>query len=302
MSNRNKSHKSHRTEKINNDDPAEKLYDLKILKEISKGHFGVLYKARTKKNDVVALKVIKNIDHHAIENSKKELFVYSNLPEHPNILKCYGHAETKDSAFILFEYIANKDLWENFFRNKDRELSKPKIAKYIWQLCDALRFLHYYDIIHADVKLENILVDDDDNIRLCDFGLSRINNVQYISNYRRGVCGTVGYIAPEIYEDELLGLSPAIDSWAVGTVLYELLYRKNPFMNSYELDRYKRSDGSLNKEKLKKAMSKFPSFPPDINDDLYDLFKRVFRLDPDHRATLSEIQRHRWICKYYRSR
>jgi serine/threonine protein kinase len=287
---------------MNKEDPAEKLYDLKILKEISRGHFGVLYKAKTKKSDVVALKVIKNIDHHAIENSKKELFVYSNLPNHPNILKCYGYAETQDSVFILFEYISNKDLWENFFRNKNRDLSKKQIAKYIWQLCDALRFLHYYDIIHADVKLENILVDNDDDIRLCDFGLSKINHEDYTSNYRRGVCGTVGYIAPEIYEDELLGITPSIDSWAVGIVLYELLYRKNPFMHSYEIDNYKNKDGSLNKSMLKKAMSKFPDFPKDIDDDLYDLFKRVFRLDPEHRATLSEIQRHRWVCKYYKFR
>lgn len=284
-----------------NTDPAKNLYDLDIIRQISKGHFGVLYKARTKKNEIVALKVIKNIDYHAIENSKKELFVYSHLPEHPNILKCYGYADNDDSVFILFEYIKNKDLWENFFKNKRTSLMSIQIAKYIWQLCDALRFLHYYEIIHADVKLENILIDDDDNIRLCDFGLARINNNQYISNYRRGVCGTVGYIAPEIYEDELLGISPSIDSWAVGIVLYELLYRTNPFIHSSELDTCKQTDGCLDKKLLKDTMSRFPKLPKNIDEDLSDLFERVFKIDPEHRATLSEIQRHRWICKHYKS-
>lgn len=285
---------------MNNEDPSEKLYDLEILKQISKGHFGVLYKALTKDKEIVALKVIKNEDHHAIENSKKELFVYSHLPEHPNILKCYGCAETKDNVFILFEYIRNKDLWEFFFKNRQRKLSMRQISKYIWQLCDALRFLHYYDIIHADVKLENILVDNDDDIRLCDFGLSRINNYKYISNYRRGVCGTVGYIAPEVYDDELLGVTPSIDAWAVGIVLYELLYRKSPFVSTAHMSKYKHSDGSLDKEMLKEAMSTFPKLPRDVDKDLLDLFRRVFLVDPDHRATLSEIQRHRWICKHYK--
>ena len=285
---------------MNNKDPSEKLYDLEIMKQISKGHFGVLYKTKTKTNEVTALKVVKNTDHHAIENSKKELFVYSHLPEHPHILKCFGYAETSDSVFILFEYLRNKDLWEFFFKNRDKKLSLPQIAKYIWQLCDALRFLHYYDIIHADVKLENILVDDDDNIRLCDFGLSRINNYKYVSDYRRGVCGTVGYIAPEVYEDELLGVTPSIDSFAVGIVLYELLYRRSPFVNASRMSKYKHSDGALDKEMLKEAMSTFPNFPKNIDKDLLDLFQRVFLLDPDHRATLSEIQRHRWICKHYK--
>jgi len=285
---------------MNSKDPSEKLYDLEILKQISKGHFGVLYKAITREKEVVALKVVKNIDYHAIENSKKELFVYSHLPEHPHILKCYGYAETSDSVFILFEYIKNKDLWEFFFKDRERKLSSSQIAKYIWQLCDALRFLHYYDIIHADVKLENILVDDEDNIRLCDFGLSRIDNYKYVSDYRRGVCGTIGYIAPEVYEDEIMGVSPSIDSWAVGIVLYELIYRKSPFVNASRMTQYKHSDGSLNKDLLKEAMSVFPKLPKDIDKDLLDLFQRVFLLDPDHRATLSEIQRHRWICRHYK--
>lgn len=287
---------------MNSNDPSQMLYDLEIIKQISKGHFGVLYKTKTKKDKIAALKVIKNTDHHAIENSKKELFVYSHLPEHPHILKCYGCAETKDSVFILFEYLRNKDLWEFFFKDRDKKLGYSQIAKYIWQLCDALRFLHYYDIIHADVKLENILVDDDDDIRLCDFGLARINNDDYESDYRRGVCGTVGYIAPEVYDDEILGVSPSIDAWAVGIVLYELLYRKSPFVNASRLSKYKRSDGSLNKDLLKEAMTVFPKVPKHIDPDLHDLFKRVFTVDPEHRATLSEIQRHRWICKNYKAR
>lgn len=285
---------------MNTNDPSEKLYDLEILKQISKGHFGILYKAKTKDRETVALKVVKNTDHHAIENNKKELFVYSNLPEHPNILKCYGYAETKDSVFILFEFLPNKDLWEYFFKDRTKTLSNSRIAKYIWQLCDALRFLHYYDIIHADVKLENILIDDDDDIRLCDFGLSKIQNPKYRTDYRRGVCGTVGYIAPEVYEDEINGVTESIDAWAVGIVLYELLYRKSPFVNNSQMQKYKHSDGSLNKEELLKAMNKFPDLPKDVDKDLLDLFKKVFLTDPDHRATLSEIQRHRWICKNYK--
>lgn len=280
-------------------DPSRLLHGLDIIKKVSEGHFGRLYMARTKGGEEVALKVIKNGDYHTDENSKKELFVYSRLPSHPNILKCFGYANTLESVFILFEYIRRKDLWEIYFKDKRRVLSRALIGKYIWQLCDALRFLHYYDIIHADVKLENILVDDEDDIRLCDFGLSRINNVGYVSEYRRGVCGTVGYIAPEVYEDELLGVSPSIDAWAVGVVLYELLYRRNPFVQTNELDKYKDSTGNLDRDILRDLMSKFPKFSKYVDKDLLDLFERIFKVDPDHRATISEIQRHRWICKNF---
>ena len=103
-----------------------------------------------------------------------------------------------------------------------------------------------------------------------------------------------------MYEDELLGVTTSIDSWAVGIVLYELLYRKSPFIQTSKLDNYRYSDGDLNKHLLKEAMCTFPKFPRNIDRDLIDLFRRVFRIDPDHRATLSEIQRHRWICKHYK--
>ena len=125
-------------------DPSQLLYDLEIIKQISKGHFGVLYKAKTKTGDTVALKVCKRGDEHTEENSKKELFIYSHLPPHPNILQCYGYATTKDAVFILFEYLRNKDLWEMYFKDRQTQISTRRVAKYVWQLCDALRFLHYF--------------------------------------------------------------------------------------------------------------------------------------------------------------
>lgn len=284
---------------MNKNNPAEKIYDLEIIKEISKGHFGVLYKARTRDKKIVALKAIKNSDHHAIENSKKEMFVYKTLPYHPNILKCLGYAETTNTFLILFEYLNNKDLWEHFFKDRNKTLTLQQIAKYIWQLCDALAFLHNHNIIHADVKLENILIDNKDNIRLCDFGLSQINHSDYVSNYRRGVCGTVGYIAPEIYEDEIKNVNSAIDVWAVGVVLYELLYHKSPFVTSKNNEHYRTTNGSMDKKKIYNAMLQFPKLPSDIDEDLLNLFQNIFNIDPKSRATLTEIQSHTWIHKHY---
>lgn len=283
---------------MNKNNPTEKLYDLKIIKEISKGHFGILYKAQTRDKKLVALKVIKNSDQHAVENSKKELFVYSNLPSHPNILKCLGYAEKNDRFLILFEYLDNKDLWEYFFKDHTKKLSSKQIAKYIWQLCDALEFLHQHNIIHADVKLENILIDNQDQIRLCDFGLSDIKSKDYISEYRRGICGTIGYIAPEIYKDEIKNVTPSIDVWAVGVVLYELVYHKSPFVSSSNNHECKKTDGSMDKKKLYQLMTTFPSFPNDIDDDLFDLFEQIFTVDPNSRISLNEIKQHKWINKY----
>jgi serine/threonine protein kinase len=282
---------------MDKNNPTEKLYNLEIIKEISKGHFGILYKARTCDKKIVALKVIKNSDHHAVENSKKELFVYSNLPSHPNILKCLGYAEKNDRFLILFEYLDNKDLWEYFFKDPNKKLSDKKIAQYIWQLCDALQFLHKHNIIHADVKLENILIDNKDQIRLCDFGLSDIRSKDYNSEYRRGICGTIGYIAPEIYKDEIANVTPYIDVWAVGVVLYELLYHKSPFVSSANNDECRKTDGSMDRKILYQIMTTFPSLPTDVDDDLLDLFQQIFETEPRYRISLDDIKRHKWMKK-----
>lgn len=281
--------------KFDTKNPTKNLHDLIIKKQINKGCFGVVYKAQTKTGEIVALKAIKTKNHHATENGKKEIFVYTQLPPHPNILKCYGHAQSVGTIYILFEYMKHKDLWEIYFKN-NKKTTLNQISKYIWQLADALRLAHYYEIIHADVKLENILIDSRDNIKLCDFGLSSIKNKKYKSDYRRGVCGTTGYIAPEVYDNNK-NITPAVDAWAVGIVLYELLYRTNPFIKSYETEDKKKE--TPDRHKLKKIMSKFPDLPENIDPDLHDLFERVFKIDPLHRAMLSEIQRHRWICKHY---
>ena len=100
-----------------------------------------------------------------------------------------------------------------------------KTRWYVAQIVDGIHFLHSKNIIHRDIKQENILIGHDGYIRLSDFGLSVV-----CSNPRKTICGTAHFFAPEIVTEETYDYG--VDVWALGVVVYELLYNQHPFFDT----------------------------------------------------------------------
>ena len=175
------------------------------------------------------------------------------------------------------EYICAGDLLS--YIKKRGKLQEP-VAKFIFkQIILALKFIHENNIVHRDIKLDNILIDLDNNIKICDFGVSRIINKGDIMLEQ---CGTPAYIAPEILLNKgYEGFK--VDVWSAGVVLYAMLSGTVPFK------------GANIKELHKLIISGNYQQIKDISKEASHLLKNILEIDPDKRITTENILNHPWI-------
>ena len=164
------------------------------------------------------------------EKLKNEVEVLSKL-HHPFINQILDNFETDTHFFIVMEYICGDLL--SFIRKRNK--LNEQIAKMIFkQIIEGLKYIHKKNIIHRDIKLDNILIDTTNTVKICDFGVSRkISKGEKI--YER--CGTPAYIAPEIYKK--MGYTGfQSDVWSAGITLYYILSGNLPFKgnNIHELE------------------------------------------------------------------
>jgi len=175
------------------------------------------------------------------------------------------------------EYISCGDLLT--FVRKRTKLSE-KIAKFIFrQIIEALQYIHSKNIIHRDIKLDNILIDLNNTIKLCDFGVSKqIKNKEVIFDQ----CGTPAYIAPEILRNEgFQGYSA--DIWSAGIVLYAMVQGRVPFFTKEVQDLYL-------------LITKSPYTPlQGSSPELEDLISKILEKDPSKRISSEQILAHPWM-------
>ena len=205
----------------------------KIVDFLGEGSFGKVFKAREiSTGKIVAVKKMSiNHSEKKYSNIIKEINLLKHL-DHPNIVKYYDYFEEEDYIYLMMEYLEGGTLREYINNNKNISENESRII--IKQLLTALSYLHYAcDICHRDVKPENIMFankNDINELKLLDFGLSSdsFESKKYLEN-----CGTLIYMAPE--QINKIIYSKAVDVWSVGIILYMLLNKgKNPFYNKGE--------------------------------------------------------------------
>ena len=202
-----------------------------IIETIGNGAFGKVVKAIKKKTqEIVAVKIFSiNKSKNKYENIITEANIMKDL-NHINIVKYLGYFESGNNIYIVMEYLNGGTLKQYIENNKDK-INENISRIIIKQILSALSYLHYTcNICHRDVKPENIMFaekDDINSIKLLDFGLSTDNfeSKNYLLN-----CGTLSYMAPEQISNKTY--SKAVDIWSVGIILYMMLNKgKNPFYN-----------------------------------------------------------------------
>ncbi len=286
------------------------LKQLRVSKLLSSTKLSKVYKMRhISKDREYALKIVDERDKNSRDNIEKEIFFYENIPHHPHLLRYYGHTRTDNKILMIMEYVPGGDMWTQYLKNQKPVTENPeikyKVAKHIYQLCDVLKYIHSKGVIHADLKAENVLIDERDNVKLCDFGLSFINREDYPFEKDRKICGTIGCLSPELCIDATRGTkggfkypTPNIDVWALGVLLYEIYYHRSPFVDPSEENKYYIPGVGLDSYKLYQALIKQPKYDVEYKY-ITDVLRKMFRKNPEFRATLRDIQNSEWMRRYY---
>jgi len=151
----------------------------------------------------------------------RELEIWPRL-KHPNIIRMYTYFEHEPKIYMLLEYAEGGDVLD--YVQKSGALSQPHAKTWTKQILDAVCYLHQLGIAHRDLKLENVLIDDKFNIKICDFGFAKTDIVNPSSTF----CGSKAYAAPEILAGHEYVPTKA-DVWAVGVILYIFVTGTMPF-------------------------------------------------------------------------
>lgn len=204
------------------------LRDYRIVRKIGKGLFSKVYLAIDPSGRKVGLKTIEKKNFVAKEAIEKIIIEKEILKriDHKNVLKLYRSMQTNSQIYFVLEY-ADKGNLLNLVNTK--RLTPEQIRVIVAQVIDALFYLHSKGIVYGDLKAENILLNKQGVIKLCDFNLSGTTSL-----LNDTIQGTVSYIAPEILEGK--ERTTMSDFWSLGILTHLLFYKRLPFKSSNQTE------------------------------------------------------------------
>jgi len=252
--------------------------EFNFLEEIGKGGYSHVHLVENKKTGrKYALKCAARFKKGKDRSDRTytEIRVLEKL-KHKNIISLKGWFEDKETIYLVLEYIPGKDC-SKFFKHKLP--TKNQVKSIMTQIIEAITYCHENGIVHRDIKLENILIDDKFNVKLTDFGLCAIKETEY--DMFKTTVGTVRYSAPELVKGE--SYNDSVDVWGIGVILFMLLVGSYPFDGSSKSNIFKRikekrihySKYNLDRKEirlLRKLLEKDPEKRIEIEDILDDPF------------------------------
>ena len=264
------------------------IYDVK--NKLGSGKFGLVKLGIHKKTgQKVAIKIMKKstMDSSDLELVRTEIEILK-ICQHPNIVRLYNVFENADYLYIIMEYCYGGDLF-SYLENRHFRLTEKRASTIIHQMATAVYYMHSFGVVHRDLKPENVLMtstDEDSDIRILDFGLSKI-----LGPYEK--CdepyGTLTYCAPEIIVDE--PYSKPVDLWSLGVMTYLMVSGKLPFNSEDE------------NEIARQVVYDEPNYTRNpiwktISAECLDFIKRLLDKDQNKRMTIKEVLEHKWIKMY----
>ncbi|KAL5001459.1 kinase-like domain-containing protein [Aspergillus recurvatus] len=204
--------------------------DFQILKLIGKGTFGQVYQVKKKDTrriyamKVLSKKVIIQKKEVAHTVGERNILVRTAMAASPFIVGLKFSFQTPTDLYLVTDYMSGGELFWHL--QKEGRFQEPRAKFYIAELIMALQHLHDHDIVYRDLKPENVLLDANGHIALCDFGLSKANLTQ--NDTTNTFCGTTEYLAPEVLLDEQ-GYTKMVDFWSLGVLVFEMCCGWSPF-------------------------------------------------------------------------
>ncbi|XP_057475821.1 phosphoenolpyruvate carboxylase kinase 2 [Actinidia eriantha] len=259
--------------------------DYQLCEEIGRGRFGVVYRCSSAvSSDSFACKSIDKrlladaTDRQCLDKEPKILQILSN---HPNILQIYKIYEDQNHLHIITDLCDSPDLYQ---RLTTATLSEPDAASIFHPLISALAYCHRMGVAHRDVKLDNILFDSRNNLKLADFG-----SAEWFGNEgrrtMRGVVGTPYYVAPEVLAGR--EYTEKVDVWSAGVILYIMLAGVPPFYGETAKETFE----AVLRGNLRFPTRIFRSLSPEVKD----LLRKMICKDVSRRLSAEQVLRHPWI-------
>jgi len=223
-----------------------------------------------KKSEIIRLKQVEHI--------KAEKNILSTLA-HPFIVNLYTTFQDEANLYMVMEYVIGGELFSQL--RKVGRFSNDTSRFYAAEIVLALEYLHERNIVYRDLKPENLLIDRDGHMKLTDFGFAK-----HVEDRTWTLCGTPEYLAPEIIQSK--GHGKAVDWWALGILIYEMLAGYPPFYDENPFGIYQ------------KILAGKIEFPHHFQKDAKDLVKKLLTADRTKRFGCSkdgadDIKHHKWF-------
>ena len=264
----------------------------KVISRLGDGSYGTVYLAMnlfTRTN--VAMKKINKVKENEIDEMeiKNEIDILKKL-DHPNIVKILEFYSTEKAYYIITDYCSCGELYNQI----KHQYTENQLAVLFYQLFSGLCYLHANNIVHRDLKLENILIseierDKETNknlfwIKIIDFGTAKIFEK---NKSEKAVVGSSYYIAPEVLQKHY---NEKCDTWSAGVILYMLIVGRAPFDGKDDDEIIENiSKGEFN-SKHRKLVS--------ASNEVQDLVKKLLEVDPVQRLSAAQALKHPWFTKF----
>ena len=255
-----------------------------IIKDLGRGvHAKVTLGLNTTNNHLYAIKTTNNNVAVAETAVRKEIAVLKKM-NHENVLKLFEVIDDHSTheLLLILEYASNGPIFTRYNRVP---LTEETLLAYMRDIIRGLDYLHHaVGIAHMDLKPENLLKSSDGKVKIADFGVSFIGQKSNISNAVKRLVGTPAFIAPEMLDDE--GYDPyAADIWSLGICMFNMATAQLPFV------------GRTVFQIIATAKRQGLQFPAGLvlSSELKDLISAVVVIDPNQRASVTQIMSHQWM-------
>ncbi|ETE69088.1 Serine/threonine-protein kinase PLK4, partial [Ophiophagus hannah] len=254
------------------------IKDFKVGNLLGKGSFAGVYRAVSLKTGLeVAIKMIdKKAMHKAgmVQRVQNEVKIHCQL-KHPSILELYNYFEDSNYVYLILEMCHNGEM-SRYLKNRKNYFSEEEVRNFMHQIITGMLYLHSHGILHRDLTLSNLLLTNNMNIKIADFGLATQLKMPHEKHYT--MCGTPNYISPEIATRSAHGLES--DVWSLGCMFFTLLAGKPPF------------DTDTVKNTLSKVVLADYEMPAFLSREAQDLIHQLLRKNPADRLSLSSVLDH----------
>lgn len=261
-----------------------------VKEELGRGLTSVVCKCVDRfTSEQLAVKIIdlyRNSDVNVLDSILCEVNALAVLPSHPSIIALHEVYQSETNVYIVLELAPNGELFD--YVNKHVKLPEKTTCMLMEQLFQGIEHLHNHNVVHRDIKMENVLLNDKFGIKLTDFGFAKL-----LQEGERlfDLCGTLSYLAPEMIKSSMgvnqAGYGVEVDMWACGVLLYTLITGHPPFSHHKQLQLMRQ----IQDAKYNKNCEAWKQLSPSVQS----LVTSLLQTNPAERLTATQALNHPWF-------